>query len=190
MERAYGALASTLRAAQPLVRAIGPQRVEKPLARVERAMKGLLFDCRMCGSCALSVNGMACPMNCPKQVRNGPCGGVRADGTCEANAGMPCVGLDGWRGACRNEGGRCRARRRPHRARSRGALDGLPLVMGGAPAPCPRSTPLQPSDSARERCRARRLRRHARPGFRRPVRRSAEVLARLDRFVEAWTRST
>ena len=32
--------------------------------------------CRMCGQCALPVTGYACPMTCPKQLRNGPCGGV------------------------------------------------------------------------------------------------------------------
>ena len=51
--------------------------------RSSAAVKGLLFDCRMCGQCVLSSTGMSCPMNCPKSLRNGPCGGVRADGNCE-----------------------------------------------------------------------------------------------------------
>ena len=60
---------------------IGYQRLERPVAVVERAVKGLLFDCRMCGRCVLSSTGMSCPMNCPKQLRNGPCGGVRETAT-------------------------------------------------------------------------------------------------------------
>ncbi len=43
-----------------------------PSAGIERAVKGLLFDCRMCGQCVLSSTGMSCPMNCPKTLRNGP----------------------------------------------------------------------------------------------------------------------
>ena len=64
----------------PLFKAIGYDRVEKPIAAFESAVKGVLFDCRMCGMCALSSTGMSCSMNCPKQLRNGPCGGVRANG--------------------------------------------------------------------------------------------------------------
>jgi 5,10-methylenetetrahydrofolate reductase len=52
----------------------------------------------MCGYCLLSTNGMACPMNCPKSVRNGPCGGVRSDGSCEVVHEMQCVWVEGWRG--------------------------------------------------------------------------------------------
>ena len=54
-------------------------------------MKGLLFDCRMCGQCVLSSTGMSCPMNCPKSLRNGPCGGVRANGHCEVRPDIKCV---------------------------------------------------------------------------------------------------
>jgi len=99
LERAYRALAGTLRALRPLGRAIGLRRLEKPMAGVEHAIKGFLFDCKMCGRCALSVTGMSCPMNCPKQVRNGPCGGVRADGTCEVHPDMRCVWVEGWHGS-------------------------------------------------------------------------------------------
>ena len=59
----------------PVWKLFGYQRVERPITFVERHVKGFLFDCRMCGQCALSSTGMSCPMNCPKQLRNGPCGG-------------------------------------------------------------------------------------------------------------------
>jgi hypothetical protein len=72
---------------------------------VERHVKGLLFDCRMCGQCILSATGMSCPMNCPKRLRNGPCGGVRANGHCEVEPDMPCVWVQAWEGSRRMKGG-------------------------------------------------------------------------------------
>ena len=80
-------------------KALGYQRIERPVAVVEKAVKGLLFDCRMCGQCVLSSTGMSCPMNCPKTLRNGPCGGVRDDGTCEVKPDMRCVWLEAYRGS-------------------------------------------------------------------------------------------
>jgi hypothetical protein len=89
----------------PLFARIGYRRLERPVAAVERGVKGLLFDCRMCGRCVLSSTGMSCPMNCPKQLRNGPCGGVRANGNCEVKPEMRCVWVEAWRGAERIPGG-------------------------------------------------------------------------------------
>jgi hypothetical protein len=83
----------------PLFLALGYERVERPAAAVERAVKGFLFDCRMCGQCVLSSTGMSCPMNCPKTLRNGPCGGVRDDGRCEVKPDMRCVWVEAYRGA-------------------------------------------------------------------------------------------
>lgn len=57
----------------------------------EEATKRALFGCRMCGQCALPLTGYVCPMTCPKQLRNGPCGGVRPDGGCEVDAELRCV---------------------------------------------------------------------------------------------------
>ena len=84
---------------------LGYERLERPVAAVEQAVKGLLFDCRMCGQCVLSSTGMSCPMNCPKSLRNGPCGGVRADGNCEVKPQMRCVWVEAYRGSERIPGG-------------------------------------------------------------------------------------
>jgi hypothetical protein len=92
-------------ALDPLFRRIGYQRLERPVARLERAVKGLLFDCRMCGQCILSSTGMSCPMNCPKNLRNGPCGGVRANGHCEVRPEMKCVWVEAFAGSARIDGG-------------------------------------------------------------------------------------
>jgi hypothetical protein len=78
---------------------IGYERLEKPVRVIEKTIKGLMFDCQMCGQCALSSSGMSCSMNCPKSIRNGPCGGVRMDGKCEVKPEMPCVWVEAWRGA-------------------------------------------------------------------------------------------
>ena len=83
---------------QPLLRRIGYQRLDKPFLAVEKATKGVLLDSQSCGQCIVGYTGMSCPMNCPKQMRNGPCGGVRADGKCEVDPEMNCVWLLAWEG--------------------------------------------------------------------------------------------
>jgi hypothetical protein len=83
----------------PLFNALGYGRLEAPVRVIEKAVKGLMFDCQMCGKCALSSTGMSCPMNCPKSIRNGPCGGVRLDGHCEVKPEMRCVWVEAWRGS-------------------------------------------------------------------------------------------
>lgn len=88
-----------------LFRSIGYERLERPVAAVERTVKGALFDCRMCGQCVLSSTGMSCPMNCPKALRNGPCGGVRTDGNCEVKPEMKCVWVLAYEGSERIPGG-------------------------------------------------------------------------------------
>ena len=83
----------------PVFKALGYGRMEKPVRVVEKAVKSLMFDCQMCGKCALSSTGMSCPMNCPKSIRNGPCGGVRLNGHCEVKPEMRCVWVEAWRGS-------------------------------------------------------------------------------------------
>ena len=105
LNRLYHTLEAFFTRFDPLLRRIGYQRLERPVAFVERNVKGLLFDCKMCGQCVLSSTGMSCPMNCPKNIRNGPCGGVRANGHCEVKPEMKCVWVQGWHGAGRIPGG-------------------------------------------------------------------------------------
>ena len=106
LETLYQAFERALVALDPVLRRIGYARLERPVAAAERALKGLLFDCQMCGQCALSDTGMSCPMNCPKTMRNGPCGGVRADGSCEVKPSMRCVWVEAWDGSGRMRRGR------------------------------------------------------------------------------------
>ena len=82
----------------PVFARIGYKRLDKFFLTFEKPIKGFLFDSRSCGQCTLGDTGMSCPMNCPKTMRNGPCGGVRADGKCEVKPDMPCVWVVAWEG--------------------------------------------------------------------------------------------
>jgi hypothetical protein len=99
LETFYNGFERVLLWLEPVIRRVGYGRLEKPVAWLEEKVKGFLFDCQMCGQCALSRTGMSCPMNCPKQLRNGPCGGVRANGNCEVKPDMKCVWVEAWNGS-------------------------------------------------------------------------------------------
>jgi hypothetical protein len=101
----YRSFEAVICALHPLWNWLGYARLERPVAAAEHAIKGLLFDCRMCGQCVLSSTGMSCPMNCPKNLRNGPCGGVRSDGYCEVHPDMMCVWHEAIAGSARIPGG-------------------------------------------------------------------------------------
>lgn len=104
-ERLYKVVERIVVALNPVFDRIGYGRVERPVAVVEKAVKSILFDCQMCGQCVLSSTGMSCPMNCPKELRNGPCGGVRPGGFCEVKPDMRCVWCEAWDGATRMQNG-------------------------------------------------------------------------------------
>lgn len=57
---------------------------------VERTIKGPLFGCRMCGNCLLQETAFICPMECPKGLRNGPCGGSTPE-HCYVDPTRPCI---------------------------------------------------------------------------------------------------
>ena len=106
LELFYSGFERVVVALHPLWKAIGYERLEKPVAVVEKAVKGFLFDCQMCGQCALSSTGMSCSMNCPKTLRNGPCGGVRANGHCEVKPEMRSVWVEAYDGSQRMVAGK------------------------------------------------------------------------------------
>ena len=95
----YHGLESVLSAMHPLLNKIGYQRLDAGFLAVEKVIKGFLFDSQSCGQCTLGSTGMACPMNCPKTLRNGPCGGVRLNGKCEVRPDMNCVWVTAWEGS-------------------------------------------------------------------------------------------
>lgn len=63
---------------------------DRTLEAVERLIKGPLFGCRMCGNCLLQETAFICSMECPKGVRNGPCGGSTEE-HCYVDVTRPCV---------------------------------------------------------------------------------------------------
>lgn len=98
LKRVYAGFEAVLVLLDPLLRRIGYERLDKPFAAVERMTKGVLLDSQNCGQCIVGFTGLACPMNCPKRLRNGPCGGVRPDGGCEVRPDMTCVWVLAWDG--------------------------------------------------------------------------------------------
>lgn len=68
---------------------------ERKLSRfmlfVEDIIKVPLFRCQRCGECILSSTAFICCQNCPKRLRNGPCGGTGEDGSCEVYPEKKCV---------------------------------------------------------------------------------------------------
>jgi 5,10-methylenetetrahydrofolate reductase len=137
LEHFYGLFSWLMTACAPVFSKLGFARVERAVIPLERRLKGLMFDCRMCGVCLLSKNGMSCPMNCPKSVRNGPCGGVRADGGCEVDPDMQCVWVEGWRGMQHmSEGALSPLPNAPANARFVGSSSWMRLARGEhGPAP-------------------------------------------------------
>lgn len=98
LHAAYNGLENLLVKIHPLLEWLGYRRIDKAVLGVEKVTKGLLFDSQSCGQCILGSTGMSCPMNCPKTMRNGPCGGVRANGKCEVLPEMDCVWVQAWEG--------------------------------------------------------------------------------------------
>ncbi len=101
LDRFYEALTRGMGFLHPLFALIGYKRLELPVIKFESLVKGFLFDSQSCGQCILGATGMVCPMNCPKSLRNGPCGGVRQDGSCEINPAITCVWVSAWEGSQR-----------------------------------------------------------------------------------------
>jgi hypothetical protein len=96
LEQVYDAVHRIFVALDPLIQRIGYARTDRLIRGPEELGKRLVFDCRMCGQCILHSTGMTCPMTCPKNLRNGPCGGVRANGHCEVKPEMRCVWVEAY----------------------------------------------------------------------------------------------
>ena len=59
-----------------IAKAVDGTGAEKAYHTFEHLTKVALYDCKDCGDCALMDLGYVCPMSqCPKNQRNGPCGG-------------------------------------------------------------------------------------------------------------------
>jgi hypothetical protein len=91
LEKTYQIAERAAWALNPLIAKIGYARVELLIKPAEDFVKEQTFGCHHCGQCILHSTGMSCPMQCPKNLRNGPCGGVRPTGHCEVKPEMRCV---------------------------------------------------------------------------------------------------
>ena len=66
-----------------------PSRAES-FEKMELKFKQDAFGCQNCGNCVLGEMEYVCPMTCPKNLRNGPCGGP-FNGMCEVTPEQPCI---------------------------------------------------------------------------------------------------
>ncbi len=62
----------------------------RALETLELTVKGPVWGCRMCGNCLLQETAFICPMECPKGIRNGPCGGSTEE-RCYVDETRPCI---------------------------------------------------------------------------------------------------
>ena len=90
LEAVYRNFEPLLMKLHPLFKTLGYGRLEKPVRVIEKTIKGVMFDCKMCGRCLLGTTGMSCSMNCPKSIM---------DGHCEVKPEMRCVWVEAWRGS-------------------------------------------------------------------------------------------
>jgi hypothetical protein len=67
------------------------RKLSKVLLFLEDVIKVPLFRCQRCGECILASTAFICSQNCPKRLRNGPCGGTGEDGSCEVFPERKCV---------------------------------------------------------------------------------------------------
>jgi hypothetical protein len=65
----------------------------KAMEDAEFAFKKPVFGCQACGNCVLGLMEYVCPMTCPKNLRNGPCGGTFS-GQCEVTPEKPCIWVE------------------------------------------------------------------------------------------------
>ncbi len=96
LEKVYRLTERTVIGLDPVFNKLGYDRMNRWLKGPEDLAKQVVFDCRMCGQCVLHSTGMTCPMSCPKNLRNGPCGGVRSNGHCEVKPEMRCVWVEAF----------------------------------------------------------------------------------------------
>jgi len=96
LKRAHAVLFNSDSKMSPVLR-WAANRFDSPLgdrfimALLEHPPKKLLLDCQRCGDCAIQHVGFLCPESqCPKHIRNGPCGGS-AHGRCEVRPEKSCV---------------------------------------------------------------------------------------------------
>ena len=79
----------------------GRDRLSRVMLFFEDLVKVPLFRCQHCGECRLSHTAFICSQRCPKRLRNGPCGGTRANGHCEVYPERKCIWLRIYRRAAR-----------------------------------------------------------------------------------------
>ncbi len=74
-----------------------PEADQQP-AEERRWLKKLLANCQNCSQCRLPQTQFYCVARCPKQLNNGPCGGVKENGCCEVG-NFNCVHWQIWHAA-------------------------------------------------------------------------------------------
>lgn len=106
-EVAFDAKAPLYPVNKAIARYVDRSWLKQPFTLAEYTTKTMTNECRFCGDCAMHELGFICPMSqCPKQQRNGACGGSR-DGWCEVYPGkQKCIYVtmyEGFKGRGKEE---------------------------------------------------------------------------------------
>jgi hypothetical protein len=96
LEKVYAFTVSAVKAAYPLMKRVSPRATERVMIWNRRGRQRLSLQLPDVRPVHSAQHRHDLPHELPKNLRNGPCGGVRANGHCEVIPERMCVWVQAW----------------------------------------------------------------------------------------------